>query len=77
MEVGQCCGTCDATAQEHREAANEADLLSYLLFDGAFANELIALGRRDARRRHDEIVAFFRAQMEVPAPAEAVISHRR
>jgi NTE family protein len=47
------------------EAANEADLLSYLLFDGAFAAELIALGRRDARRRHDEIVEFFRAETEL------------
>jgi NTE family protein len=51
------------------EAANEADLLSYLLFDGAFAGELIALGRRDARQRHDEIAEFFRAQLATqPAP---------
>ena len=37
----------------------EADLLSYLLFDGAFATQLIDLGRRDARARHDELCAFF------------------
>jgi NTE family protein len=37
----------------------EADLLSYLLFDGAFASQLIELGRRDARARHDELCAFF------------------
>jgi NTE family protein len=54
------------------EAANEADLLSYLLFDGAFAGELIALGRRDARQRHDEIAEFFRSQVVVePAPRPA------
>jgi NTE family protein len=50
------------------EAANEADLLSYVLFDGTFTGELIALGRQDARRRHDEIVAFFRAELEHRAP---------
>ena len=44
-----------------RETANEADLLSYLLFDGPFARELIELGRRDARQRHEQIVGFFRA----------------
>jgi NTE family protein len=37
----------------------EADLLSYLLFDGAFATQLVELGRRDARARHDELCAFF------------------
>jgi NTE family protein len=38
---------------------NEADLLSYLLFDGAFAGKLIELGRADARARHEELCAFF------------------
>jgi NTE family protein len=41
------------------EAADEADLLSYVLFDGEFTQELIALGRRDAERQGDEILAFF------------------
>jgi NTE family protein len=43
------------------ESRNEADLLSYLLFDGGFAAELIALGREDARARHEELCAFFSA----------------
>lgn len=47
-----------------RESANEADLLSYLLFDGPFARELIELGRRDARQRHDQIAGFLRALVE-------------
>ena len=34
------------------------DLLSYLLFDGGYASELIALGRADARARHSELCAF-------------------
>jgi NTE family protein len=34
-------------------------LLAYLLFDGGFASELIALGRADARARHDELVGLF------------------
>jgi NTE family protein len=41
------------------EGKSEADLLSYLLFDGEFAGRLIELGRADARGRHDELCAFF------------------
>ena len=41
----------------------EADLLSYLLFDGEFAGELIDLGRQDARARHDELCTFFEAML--------------
>lgn len=37
----------------------DADLLSFLLFDREFAGELIALGRSDARARHEELCAFF------------------
>jgi NTE family protein len=40
------------------------DLLSYLLFDGGFAAELIALGKSDARARHSEICAFFGTPLE-------------
>ena len=41
------------------EGAGEADLLSYILFDGEFAARLIELGRNDARARHAELCAFF------------------
>jgi len=54
-----------------RETANEADLLSYLLFDGPFASELIDLGRRDARQRHAQIVRFLGEVIEARAPEAA------
>jgi len=41
------------------EAPHESDLLSYLLFDGAFASDLIELGRRDAAAKADELAALF------------------
>jgi NTE family protein len=50
------------------QGEGEADLLSYLLFDGGFAAQLIELGRKDARARHDELCAFF-ARSREPASA--------
>lgn len=52
--------------------ASEADLASYLLFDGAFAKKLIDLGRADAEARRHEITAFFGdpGDDEEPAPAD-------
>jgi NTE family protein len=46
------------------EAETEADLLSYVLFDGPFSDMLIELGHADARARHDELVAFFGKRLE-------------
>ncbi len=40
-------------------ASSEADLASYLLFDGAFARRLIELGRSDAEAAKDDIGRFF------------------
>jgi len=39
---------------------NEADLASYLLFDGAYASELIELGYADAAAMEPELLQFFR-----------------
>jgi len=41
------------------ESESEADMLSYVLFDGPFAGYLIEMGRADARARHEELVSFF------------------
>jgi NTE family protein len=38
---------------------DEADLASYILFDGHFCRQLIEMGRADAHARRDEILAFF------------------
>lgn len=45
----------------------DADLLSYLLFDGSFATQLLLLGKRDALARAAEIRAFFAPPAEGPA----------
>jgi NTE family protein len=39
---------------------SEADLASYLLFDGPFCRKLIEMGRADAQARRDELIEFFR-----------------
>ncbi len=45
----------------------EADLLSFVLFDGDFARDLIELGRGDALARAAEIEAFFLADESAAA----------
>jgi NTE family protein len=56
------------------DGESEADLLSYVLFDGEFCGRLIELGRADARAYHDELVRFFAARLQDgpdPAPDPA------
>ena len=43
---------------------NEADLASYLLFDGPFCRQLIEMGRADAHARRDSLLEFFGAAEE-------------
>jgi NTE family protein len=42
-----------------RESEYEADLVSYLLFEGEFASQLIELGRDDARAARDRWLRFW------------------
>ncbi|MDI3283963.1 patatin-like phospholipase family protein [Polyangium sp. 15x6] len=51
--------------------ATEADLASYLLFDGAFARRLIDLGRADAEARRHDIADFFGSAAEDDEPRHA------
>jgi NTE family protein len=39
--------------------SGESDLMSYLLFDGEYTSELVALGRADAAAREEELLRFF------------------
>ncbi|HZA51385.1 MAG TPA: patatin-like phospholipase family protein [Myxococcaceae bacterium] len=64
-----------------REARNSADLASYMLFDGVFADQLIEMGRADARALGDAWVRFFSdepvsaaeaAQLGQPPPRSAL-----
>lgn len=48
--------------------ATEADLASYLLFDGDFARRLIELGRADAEAKRAELQAFFGSAEEQGPP---------
>lgn len=43
-----------------------AALVSYLLFESIYTQELIALGRSDTLARRDEVLAFFAPQVSVP-----------
>lgn len=40
-------------------AGDEADLASYLLFDGQFCRQLIEMGRADAQARRQQLLEFF------------------
>jgi len=55
------------------DSAWEADLASYLLFDGTFSKRLIELGRRDAHDRTDAIRAFFAGEYDASDESEASV----
>jgi NTE family protein len=53
------------------DGESEADLLSYVLFDGEFAGRLMEIGRADARAKHDSLVQFFASRMTATAATPA------
>jgi NTE family protein len=53
---------------EDRQHSTEADLLSYLLFDGEFLGPLTELGYNDARNHENEFAAFFSDEPFEPGP---------
>ncbi len=52
-------------------AGDDADLASYMLFDGDFARRLIELGRSDAQARRTELLDFLGDAEDDAAPAPA------
>jgi NTE family protein len=48
------------------EGEVEADLLSYVLFDGEFCGRLVEIGRSDAQARHAELMRFFEEAWAAP-----------
>ena len=55
------------------EARHESDLLSYLLFDGEFASQLIDLGRTDAAKQADELASLFDIPSGPSAPSAPAV----
>jgi NTE family protein len=55
------------------EGEHEADLVSYLLFDGAFARDLIELGHADARAARDALAALFVDVRATAVPARSLL----
>jgi NTE family protein len=48
-------------AESATASGDPSDLVSYLLFDGEYADELVALGETDAAGKKDELEAFLAA----------------
>ena len=54
---------------------DEADLLSYLLFDRAFAGPLIELGEADAASSHESLCRLVAGQEPSPPPRSSEVDH--
>jgi NTE family protein len=67
--VGATMGALFARLAEG-ESEYEADLLSYLLFDGEFAALLMELGRADACNQGEELRALFSSQVQAAVAKE-------
>lgn len=64
--AGHGSSTIRAATWMFRSGTFEDDLLSFMFFDGDFAERLIELGRKDVAARADDVRAFFRGARQGP-----------
>ncbi len=58
------------------DGEKEADLLTYVLFDGEFCGRLIEIGWSDARARHDELVGLFARRLTSGNAPQGLVSRK-
>ena len=56
------------------ESHDEADLTSYLLFDGSYCEKLMTLGIEDAKARTDDLLELFTAKLDTDQMPDSIVA---